>query len=158
MLHLMIPGSGEITLTHLVCDLNGTLAIDGQMDQAVRERLRLVTAQLQVHLLTADTYGTLPQLVETLQREGCHIQAHQVTTGDEKTTYVQALGPEQVIALGNGANDVGMFQLVRISIAICGVEGMAKEALKAATLVAPGPEVALDLLLHPRRLIATLRP
>jgi soluble P-type ATPase len=158
MLQIPISGASDLTLAHLVCDVNGTLAVDGQVSAPVRERLRLVAEHLQVHLVSADTYGTLNQLIEEFRQAGVSIQMERVTRGEDKAAYVRALGPEQVVALGNGANDVQMFQLARLSIAVCGVEGLARGALQAATLVAPGPEVALDLLLHPHRLTATLRP
>lgn len=158
MLQIALPGADDVALSHLVCDVNGTLALDGQISAAVRERLRLLAAHLQVHLVTADTYGTLPHLVAALQHEGVEIQARRISTGAEKAAYVEALGPAQVVALGNGVNDVGMFQRARLSIAICGAEGLAMAALQAATLLVATPEAALDLLLHPRRLTATLRP
>jgi len=31
MIELTIPRRGELTLEHLVCDVNGTLAVDGQL-------------------------------------------------------------------------------------------------------------------------------
>ena len=158
MLQIVLPGAADLLLDHLVCDVNGSLALDGQINAAVRERLRLLAAHLQVHLVTADTYGTLPHLVVALQHEGIAVQTRHIATGDEKTSYVEALGPEHVVALGNGVNDVSMFQRARLSIAICGAEGLAMAALQAATLVVATPEAALDLLLHPRRLTATLRP
>jgi soluble P-type ATPase len=158
MLQIALPGAEDMLLEHLVCDVNGTLALDGQITATVLERLRLLAVQLQMHLVTADTYGTLPQLVATLQHEGVAVQTRCIAGGEEKAAYVQALGPEQVVALGNGVNDVGMLQHARLSIAICGPEGLAKTALQAATLVVATPESALDLLLHPRRLTATLRP
>jgi soluble P-type ATPase len=158
MLQIAIPGAEDLVLAHLICDLNGTLAVDGQVSEPLRARLRLLTAHLQVHLVSADTHGTLPQLVETLQQEGCSVQMKRVSTGEEKAAYTLALGPQQVVAVGNGVNDVAMFRLVRLSIAVCGAEGTARELLQLATLVVPAPEMALDLLLHPRRLTATLRP
>jgi len=41
--------------------------------------------------------------------------------------------------------------------AVLGPEGLAVEAIREADLVTPSPEAALDLLLHPARLVATLR-
>lgn len=158
MLQIALPGASDLLLAHLVCDVNGTLAVDGQVLEPVRERLGQLATQLQIHLVSADTYGTLGELVAALRYAGVSVQMERVTQGEDKAAYVRALGPEQVVALGNGVNDVGMFRLVRLSMAVCGSEGLAHEALQAATLVTPGPEVALDLLLHPRRLIATLRP
>ncbi len=158
MLHITLPRTDDLTLNHLVCDVNGTLAVDGLISASVRERLITLAAQLQVHLVTADTYGTLSRLLDELRHAGAQVQAQRVETGADKVAYVRALGAEQVVAMGNGINDVGMFHLARLSIAICGAEGLALAALQAATLVASSPEAALDLLLHPRRLTATLRP
>jgi soluble P-type ATPase len=158
MLHIPIPGGDDLMLDHLVCDMNGTLAVDGQVSEPVRERLGRLAALLQIHLVSADTYGTLGQLAEMFQLAGVSIRMERVTQGEEKAAYVRALGPAQVVALGNGVNDAAMFRLARLSIAVCGAEGLAKEALQAATLVAQSPESALDLLLSPRRLTATLRP
>lgn len=158
MLQIALPGLQDMVLEHLVCDVNGTLALDGQITATVLERLRLLAGHLQVHLVTADTYGTLPQLGAALQQGGVAVQTRRIASGEEKAAYVQELGPEQVVALGNGVNDVCMFEHARLSIAICGPEGLAKAALQAATLVVATPEAALDLLLHPRRLTATLRP
>jgi soluble P-type ATPase len=70
---------------------------------------------------------------------------------------VEQLGTEQVVAIGNGANDAQMLSAAALGIAILGREGLASEALQAADLVVGGIEDALDLLLHPPRLIATLR-
>jgi soluble P-type ATPase len=158
MLQIALPGASDLLLAHLVCDVNGTLAVDGQVGEAVRERLGQIATQLQLHLVSADTYGTLGELVAALQRTGVSVQMERVTRGEDKAAYVRTLGPEQVVALGNGVNDVAMFRLARLSIAVCGGEGLAQAALQTTTLVVPGPEVALDLLLHPRRLTATLRP
>lgn len=157
MLQLSVPGANVLLLAHLVCDVNGTLAIDGHMSQPVRERLVRLTEHLQVHLVSADTHGTLAALAAALQKAGSQMQVARVSTGADKVAYVQRLGPESVVALGNGVNDAGMFGLARLSIAVCGAEGLAGAALQAATLVAPSPEVALDLLLYPARLSATLR-
>ncbi len=158
MLHIPIPGGDDLLLNHLVCDINGTLAVDGYISTPIRERLSTLSGQLQVHFLSADTYGTLQQLVDEFRQAGVSVRMERVKRGEDKAAYVRTLSPEQVVALGNGVNDVSMFHLARLSIAICGAEGLAKEALQVATLVVPGPEVALDLLLHPRRLTATLRP
>jgi soluble P-type ATPase len=62
-----------------------------------------------------------------------------------------------VVAFGNGANDVGMLRLTTIGIAIITSEGVAPRALQAADVLVQSPIDALDLLLYPKRLIATLR-
>jgi len=158
MLHISLPGATEFRLTHLVCDLNGTLAVDGQMSESVRERLIKLSEQLQIHVVSADTHGTLEQIAASLQEAGISVRTERVSTGAGKVAYVRALGAGEVVAVGNGVNDVGMFRIVRLSIAVCWTEGLAQAALQIATLLTPSPEAALDLLLYPSRLIATLRP
>ena len=71
---------------------------------------------------------------------------------------VQELGPTSVVAFGNGANDAGMLRLAALGIAVLGEEGVALTALQAADVLAHGPISAINLLLQPKRLIATLRP
>jgi soluble P-type ATPase len=52
-----IPGWYNLELRHLVLDLNGTIAVDGQVLPDVAERLTEISAELTVHLVTADTRG-----------------------------------------------------------------------------------------------------
>jgi soluble P-type ATPase len=70
---------------------------------------------------------------------------------------VDELGAEHVVAIGNGANDAAMLQQAVLGIAVLGGEGLATACLTAADIVVPSIESALDLLLYPRRLVATLR-
>lgn len=66
MIKLNIPGRGDFRLAHLVLDLNGTLAHDGHRIDGVAERLRVLRCQLDVHLLTADTFGTVAAIEDQL--------------------------------------------------------------------------------------------
>jgi P-type E1-E2 ATPase len=88
------------------------------------------------------------------------IKAKRLEPGDEckqKAEFVGELGPHSVVAIGNGANDVEMLRQAAIGIAVMGGEGLAVGCLTAADLVVPSIEAALDLLIYPRRLLATLR-
>ena len=58
---------------------------------------------------------------------------------------------------GNGRNDVAMLRVAVIGVAILAGEGIAIDALQAADVLATGPVDAIDLVLKPKRLIATLR-
>ena len=62
-----------------------------------------------------------------------------------------------VVAIGNGANDVSMLRAAALGIVVVGPEGLATEAIAAATIVTLSIADALDLLLNPKRLVATLR-
>src|SRR3954468_19134668 len=106
---LDIPQRGAIELQHAVFDINGTLAVDGVAVPGVAERLKILSNQISIHLLTAGTHSRLLELEHSL---GCPL--HVVNRGDEKMRYVQQLGPASVIAFGNGVNDVGMLRLASI--------------------------------------------
>ena len=67
------------------------------------------------------------------------------------------LGADRCVAIGNGANDALMVDEAALGICVLGPEGSAVACLVRADVVTPGITDALDLLLHPRRLVATLR-
>jgi P-type E1-E2 ATPase len=75
----------------------------------------------------------------------------------QKARYVNELGANHVIAIGNGANDALMLEAAAIGIVVLGSEGTSADALRTADIVATTPLVALDLVLNPKRLVATLR-
>ena len=88
------------------------------------------------------------------------IQAKRLDPGDEckqKAEFVAGLGFHSVVAIGNGANDVEMLREAALWIAVMGGEGLAVQCLSAADIVVSGIENALDLLIYPKRLLATLR-
>jgi P-type E1-E2 ATPase len=155
LIELNIPNRGTIQLEHLVCDVNGTLAIDGRLIEGVSKKLTLLSDRLQLHLLTADTHGQQKVIDAQLG-----LIAVRIPAGDEsgaKADYVRKLGPEQVVAVGQGANDAGMLKEATIGIAILSDEGLSSEALHAADVFVTDIHTALDLLEKPIRLVATLR-
>jgi soluble P-type ATPase len=153
VLQIAIPGRDVLTLRYLVLDLNGTLAVDGQVVAGVAERLDALRAHLQPHVLTAGTHGHMEECAMVLG-----VQPRAIGTGTEKQDHVRTLGPDQVVAMGNGANDVLMLQEAALAIAVLGPEGLCAGALAASDVVVADPCAGLDLLLHPARLVATLRP
>lgn len=117
------------------------------------ERIGRLGAHLQVHVLTADTFGTVEAVTAELG-----ISAHLVATGEEKARHVAELGAESCAAIGNGANDAPMLEAVALGIAVIGPEGAASTALRAADIACASIVDALDLLLDDRALAASLRP
>jgi P-type E1-E2 ATPase len=155
MIELNIPGRGLVELEHLVCDVNGTLTLDGQLLDGVGRALTDLRDRMQLHLLTADTHGRQDLIDRQL-----NIQAVRIRPGEEsqqKAEYVRHLGAERVAAIGQGANDAAMLQCARIGICVLSKEGTAIEALLAADLVVPDVYSALELIENPLRLVATLR-
>jgi P-type E1-E2 ATPase len=154
MLIVDVPGRGQIQFSHLVLDLNGTLAVDGRVPDAVARRLRALSERLHVQVVTADTFGTAARL------EGLGTQVHVLPPGDHveaKAVFVRTLGAATTAAIGNGSNDALMLREAGLGIAVVGREGAAGAAVRAADIVVTRIEDALDLLLTPTRLIATLR-
>lgn len=155
MIEFDIPGFGQRALLHLVLDYNGTLALDGRIQPGVSSRLSQLKQLMNIHILTADTYGTVRSTFGQTD-----FTVHVLPAGDErgaKASYVRALDAMSCACLGNGNNDVDMLISAGLSIAVLQPEGLAMAALSAAHILVPGIESGLDLLLHPKRLKATLR-
>ena len=153
MLTVEIPGGPRLQLEYLVMDLNGTLSERGLLIEGVAERLGRLTRDLELHLLTADTLGTARQLAADLP-----VKVEIVASGAEKANVVSRLGAERTVAIGNGQNDAAMLALAALGIAVMASEGAATAALVSAKVVCRSILDALDLLLDPRLLVATLRP
>ena len=156
MLNVAIPGWTTLALAHLVLDVNGTVSLDGRLLPAAAERIARLRPLLAIHLLSADTYGTLDAIATALSVPAVRLtdaESHTV----QKARYVGRLGAASVVAVGNGANDEAMLREAALGIAVLGPEGLAVASLLAADVVAASIADALDLLLQPRRLVATLR-
>lgn len=155
MLKIEIPNYKTLELEYLVLDYNGTIALDGEIRDTVRERLITLSKELEIYVLTADTHGTakkmcegLPLKIQTFPTDGAL---------DEKLAVVEGLGEDRCIAIGNGRNDKLMCRASALAIAVMEQEGMCGRLLGEADVCTRNIEDALDLLLRPKRLIATLR-
>jgi len=156
MLEIAIPGRPPLRATHLVLDLNGTLTVDGTLLPGVAARLQALRSALTIVLLTADTFGTARVVAETLDATLTVLAPDD--GGAQKLAVVQQLGADNVIAIGNGRNDALMLQAAALGIGVVQAEGMASAALAAADVIFTQVNEALEALLNPRRLVATLRP
>lgn len=155
MLEIDIPGFGFVRLKHLVSDFTGTLSEDGKLMPGIKEILNRIADFLEVHILTADTFG---KAREELQGIKCKI--HILTGKDhdiQKKAYIKKLGVENVVAIGNGINDRKMLKTAKIGIAVCLKEGCAKDAFMSSEVLVTSALDALELLINTKRLIATLR-
>lgn len=136
-------------------DVNGTLAVDGQLVDGVAAKISLLREQLTIHLLTADTHGRQAVIDQQLS-----LTAVRIKPGGEarqKAEFVRGLGSEKVVVIGQGANDAEMLVAAHLAVCVMSTEGVAKEALLASDLVAPTILAALELLEKPLRIVATLR-
>lgn len=155
MLTIEIPGFGTLKLDHLVLDYNGTLARDGRLDPDAARLLPKLARDFRLHVVTADTFGTV-----AAELSGLPVELRILRSGDhtaEKAAFVHELGAQNCVAVGNGNNDRAMLESAALGIVILGEEGAATATVLASDLLLPSIARALELLLYPKRLIATLR-
>jgi soluble P-type ATPase len=155
MIKVDIPGFGHVDIKHLVSDFTGTLSEDGHLCEGVQERLNKLSKDIQIHILTADTFGVAKKELEGIDCKMVILEGpdHDV----QKEEYVRSLGSNKIIALGNGKNDRRMLKEARVGVAICLKEGCSVDAIKNADILVKSAVDALDLLLNPKRMKATLR-
>lgn len=155
MIEIEIPGGAPLRLEHLVLDYNGTLAIDGALIPGVAGRVRRLAAQLRVHVVTADTFGRARAEIGDLPCAVVVLAPRDQAAA--KREYVEQLGAASVVCVGNGRNDRQMIEVAALGIVVIQGEGAAGGTIATADVVAPTILDALDLLLRPQRLVATLR-
>jgi len=155
MIHIDIPGFGELSLDHIVFDYNGTLAVDGVPVPGVRKRLRTLAESLTIHVVTADTFGRVRAEMTDVPCQVTILPLEKQDTG--KRDFVDALGAAATVSVGNGRNDRLMLEIAALGIAVILEEGASAATLASADVVCKDIHAALDLFEHPKRLIATLR-
>jgi soluble P-type ATPase len=152
---LALPAFGALALEHLVLDYNGTLAVDGRLLPGMKGRLNRLSRSIGIHVVTADTFG---KARSELRGVDCRLEILRGASEHRaKAAYVRRLGAARVACIGNGRNGRLMLRLAAVGIAVLQAEGAAAETLAAADLVVPTAADALDLFVHPRRLVASLR-
>jgi P-type E1-E2 ATPase len=150
-----IPGYGLLTLEHLVLDYNGTLAVDGEMLPGVKTILKTLSSQLSIHVVTADTFG---KAANGLDGVDCRLTVLKAGNQDQaKVDFVNQLGADRTVCIGNGRNDARMLAAAALGIAVILDEGASMVSLNAADIVCTTIVSALELFMNPMRLTATLR-
>ena len=117
MITIKIPGYRTLCLQNLLLDYNGTIALDGEIPEPVREQLLRLSEEVDIYVLTADTHGTAAQICA----------------------------------------DLLMCRDAALSVAVIGPEGAHGRLLSDADVCVTSINDGLDLLLKPKRLIASLR-
>lgn len=155
MLIINIPGRKPLDLRHLVLDLNGTIALDGTLLDGVKQNIVQLANDLEIHILTADTFGTVQLQCETLPVKIKVLETRDHTK--EKADYICQLGKEHVAAFGNGANDLMMLREAALGVLVIGAEGCSGKSIQTADIIVNNISDAFALLKNPQRIIATLR-
>lgn len=151
MYAIEIPGRGNLQLAHAVFDFNGTLANGGELLPHIGNLLIHLSSLLGCVILTADSFGSVHAATKALP-----VRIGVVQTGIDKARFIEQLHGG-IAAIGNGQNDYDMMNVADLSIVTAGPEGTAAKLFTIADIFVPDIHTAFDLLLHPKKLIATLR-
>lgn len=150
-----IPGKGVLNIKNVVFDYNGTIAVNGIIKESIKENLIKLKEEVNIYVLTADTYGFAKAECEklgikilTFPKEGA---------GKFKDEIVEGIGYENTICVGNGFNDIEMCKKAALSIGVIDEEGIASSLIGCTDIIANGIESAINILLNKNRVIATLR-
>ncbi len=155
MIKVNIPGFADLAIENVIFDFNGTLATDGILITGVASPLVELSQNLNIHVVTGDSLGTAKS---QLQGIPCQVViVPPLEQGLAKQDYLRQINPEKTISIGNGRNDQQIMMESAIGILIAGTEGMAGESIKVADIVVSNIFDAINLLLHPNRLLSTLR-
>ena len=155
MIEIDVPGNKKFRLEHLVLDYNGTIAFDGALIDGVKESLAELSKMLTVHVITADTFGSVEKALKDIH---CKLAVIPLDHQDvAKLEYVKTLGCDKTASMGNGLNDRLMLKASALGVVVIQGEGAAFETLAAADVVCKDIRSALSLLSNPLRLVATLR-
>jgi len=155
MIAIKIPGNRTINAEHLVLDYNGTLAIDGTIIPGVKEKLNSLSYKINIHVITADTFGKAKAGLKDI-RCSCFVLDGK-NQQSQKLQFITKLEKQKIIAIGNGFNDLLMLKNATIGIAVIQKEGASLKTVLNADIVCKNINDALDLLINPLRLTATLR-
>lgn len=155
MIEINIPGRESLKLKYLVCDYNGTLALDGKLLPGLPALFEALSKQIKIHVVTADTFGFAGKELEGLPVE---LRILQPGNQDErKLEFIRELRVESCFCVGNGRNDKLMLAEAAVGVCLIQKEGASTATLAVADVVCASIIDALELLLNPKRLIATLR-
>ncbi len=154
-----IPGIGLRHVHTVLTDYTGTLSRGGRLDVGVREHLCKLAQVVDIHVITADTFGIAED-----ELRGIPVTFHRLT-GDQQDVQKQehgtSVGLRQCAVLGNGNNDRLLLKAAKdeggLAIAVDNGEGCATDALLNSNIFIVGAANALTLLLEPRGCNATLR-
>jgi len=75
VIEITIPGKGNYTIKNVVLDLNGTIAVDGNILEGVKEKVTILSQKLDIFLVTADTNKNAERLARDLPVTLCKIEA-----------------------------------------------------------------------------------
>ncbi|MDB5169929.1 MAG: haloacid dehalogenase [Candidatus Saccharibacteria bacterium] len=148
-----IPGRDPLTIETIILDLNGTLSVAGVIPEGVKERLqKLRSADYKIVFFTGNTRNDADELSRELG-----IEWRLAADATAKKNLAAEFNAETCVSIGNGLIDLELMKTVALRIVTLQAEGVHIQTLLNSDIVMPSINDALDLLIDPQRLIATLR-
>lgn len=149
------PGYKTIEIKNLIFDFNGTLAVDGLVENEVKSKLNLLANEFNIYILTADTYGNA---IEACKEINAEVKTFAKSDASKhKMKIVKELGACNCACIGNGRNDIAMFEESELSVAIIGSEGAYSKIIHSSDICVTSITNAIDLFSNKERIIAGLR-
>ena len=130
---------GKDQFHRLVLDFTGTLSADGALIPGVEDRLHRLAENLEVTVITADTFGSARKALE-----GLPVGIQIIVDGQEKAGLVKAMADEEqenVVAVGNGRNDVPMMAVAALGLIAAATSASADAAARSRKATA-APQAA----------------
>ena len=148
-----IPKGEAIEINTIVLDLNGTLTVNGKLEDSTKDLIiQLQNKGFRLVLISGDIRGNAKTIADELGME-----LYLGSTSDEKATQMQQFNKESTAAIGNARIDIGTFENAKLSIATLQAEGIHTEILHHVDIVVPSIDNALQLFLDKKSLEGTLR-
>ena len=108
-----VPQTGKYNIENIVFDYNGTIANNGIIIDGVLKKIVDLSKNFNVHIITADTFNTVRESFK-----GTNVNIHIIDKdygSEQKEKFIDKLGFDKTIALGNGRNDELMLKKSIIS-------------------------------------------
>lgn len=150
-----VPGRDNIEIENIVFDYNGTIAVDGRLIDGVLDLLNILSEKVNIYILTADTYGTVKK--ECKKINGKVLTFPKENAGQSKKKIVEDLGQNKTLCVGNGYNDIPMFEISILTMGIIEGEGASGKLLTKADIVSRNIIECLHIILNNSMVKATLR-
>jgi soluble P-type ATPase len=148
-----IQNIGKIEIKNIVLDYNGTIAKDGIIKEKVKDYIKELSKEFDIFVITSDTHGSAAKALENLPVKLKILTSDNHTK--EKEDFVKEIG--HACAIGNGSNDSLMLKAAELGICVIEDEGASSKSILNSDIVVKSIYDAFELLIKPKRIIATLR-
>lgn len=148
-----IPGKGPLEIKTIILDLNGTLSVGGNIvDGSDKLLAKLKEAGFRIVLFTGNTRNDADQICQQLG-----IEWRLAKNAEDKQHLAHEFESSSCVSIGNGLIDLQLMKAVALRIVTLQAEGVHVQTMLNSDIIVPSFIDALELLLDPQRLIATLR-